>query len=154
MRFFVYAALVLGLIVFIFKFVKNFFEDKAISVLIKPAEDGDITAQATLGDIYRKRKKWGLAFKWYQMAADSGFSLARYNLALLYHSRFGISAEMSFKESSYQALKWILLAASPDIPYIETTIKQIETGMRPEDIEKAWQETKSIRAAELKRLGH
>lgn len=152
MRFLLISIIFLGLLVLILQSVKKYCEDKAISLLLKAADGGDLTAQATLGDIFRKRKQWDLAFTWYQRAAVNGFSLARYNLGLLYYSRLGIPETMSVEESRYQALKWVLLGVSPDIPYIETSINRIQSEMHPEAIEKAWQETRSIRDAELKKM--
>ncbi|WP_069471054.1 zinc ribbon domain-containing protein [Candidatus Marithrix sp. Canyon 246] len=55
-------------------------QGKTEEELIKLANQGDMQAQADLGDIYLNKEHYTEAFKWYRKAAEQGHTLAQQNL--------------------------------------------------------------------------
>ena len=64
------------------------------------AEQGDATAQFSLGLIYRNGKgipqNYETAVKWYTFAAEQGYTKAQYNLGLMYYNGEGVLTDFVY----------------------------------------------------------
>lgn len=76
----------------------------ALAIWMIEAESGNPEAQNYVGEIYLKSPpedpRYDLAAKWFQKAADSGFTRAQVNLGYLYENGFGV------EQNSDKALFW------------------------------------------------
>ncbi|SUA35716.1 TPR repeat protein [Neisseria zoodegmatis] len=72
----------------------------------KAIYNGMVGANGIIGVIESENKNFEKAFKLYQIAADTGFAPAQYNLGIAYHNGEGVRPD--FKE----AVKWYELAAN------------------------------------------
>lgn len=99
----------------------------ALAVWMVEAEGGDPEAQTYVGEIYIKSPphspRYDLAAKWFQRAADSGFTRAQVNLGYLYENGFGV------EKNPDKALFWYTKSA----------------GTRPEEIIQQYQLSASER---------
>lgn len=81
----------------------------ALKIWLPLAEQGDLTAQNYVGEIFEKGLGVPADFKaaavWYQRAADKGFSRAAINLGVLYEQGLGVPKDPK------QALSWYRRAA-------------------------------------------
>lgn len=81
---------------------------KVIELWTPFAEEGNLDAQVTLGEIYMLglgvEQNYQLAFLWYRKAARQGSVEAQFNLAVLYENGLG-----TFKNKQ-QAIKWYMHA--------------------------------------------
>ena len=73
------------------------------------AEQGDVTSQYNIGQMYRKGR--GVlqddaeAVKWYRLAAEQGYADAQYNIGVMYKNGRGVLQDYA------EAMKWSRLAA-------------------------------------------
>ena len=79
-----------------------------VSVLMK-ADQGDVTAQFNLGQMYEKgdgvKQNYVEAVKWYESAAYQGLSPAQRQLGIMYEKGLGVA------KNNAEASKWYNLAS-------------------------------------------
>ena len=84
----------------------------ALKAWLAQAQQGDIEAQVTVGEIYEKgfggSPEPGLAAKWYMKAAEQGNSRAMVNLSYLYEKGLGVKADKA------TAQNWLKKASGLD----------------------------------------
>jgi hypothetical protein len=101
----------------------------------KAADQGDISAQANLGTMYRKGQgvlqDYTEAAKWYRMAAEQGLASAQYNLGLMYGPGKGV------EQDYVQAYMWLNLAASQGIKNATEVLDFVAGKMTLEQIAQA-----------------
>lgn len=73
--------------------------------LIRKAGQGDMAAQAELGDMYLKRKNYTETVKWYRMAAEQGDETVQNDLGVIFAKGQGVTQDYA------EALKWYRMAA-------------------------------------------
>ena len=87
------------------------------------AEEGDLTAQIYLANMYRKGKGVPLdykrALKWYTLPAEHGNAVAQYNLGVMYN--FGLGVLQEYKT----ALKWYSLSAAQGNIYAQYNLGRL-----------------------------
>jgi len=89
----------------------------AAALFASLAEDGNPTAQMSLGDLYYDGR--GLpqsddaAMKWYRKAADAGQRQAQWRIGLMYSEGRGVSQDRG------EAVRWYRLAAEQGLPEAE-----------------------------------
>jgi TPR repeat protein len=82
---------------------------EAVQWFRKAADQGDTTAQTSLGVMYRQG--WGVAqndaeaVQWFQKAADQGEAQAQFNLGVMYREGWGVAQNVA------EAAKWFRKAA-------------------------------------------
>lgn len=91
----------------------SFGED--VVALRQKAEQGDVAAQCTLGNVYQcgndVPKDYKESIKWYRLAAEQGDANAQYSLASMYYQGEGVPQD--YKE----AAKWSRLAAEQGLEW-------------------------------------
>ena len=90
--------------------LNRLFEDEEVKKLRRAAEQGDASAQTSLGWLYmygqgvpQNDKE---ALKWFRLAAAQGYANGQYNVGLLYMMGRGVP------QNYEEALKWFRLAAA------------------------------------------
>ena len=80
-----------------------------VKALLKAAEQGDLRAQAKVGNLYFQGhgvpQDAAEAVRWYRLAADQGYAPAQYNLGLMY------DVGESVPQDDEEAVRWFRLAA-------------------------------------------
>ncbi len=83
--------------------------EEALEWFRKAAEQGDLLAQYSLGDMYENgngvEQDYEEALEWFRKAAEQGLSLAQYSLGLMYENGNGV--EQDYEEAE----KWFRKAA-------------------------------------------
>ena len=81
-------------------------EQEALRWYMAGAAQGNTDAQYALGNYFKVKKDYLLAYEWYKLASDSTHLPSLYNLGLLYEYGLGV------KKDQQQALKLFRVAAS------------------------------------------
>ena len=94
--------------------------EKEINELLSLAEQGDIIAQLTIGQLYFEGngvpKDYSKAMKWYRLAAKEGNSEAQFRIGVMYDYGYGFSSDET------AAMKWYQMAAQQGHPKAHFTI--------------------------------
>ena len=86
---------------------------KAYKLILPLAEQGNVTAQTTLGVMYQEghevSKDYKEAVKWYRRSAERGYVIAQHNLGVMYLEGYGVpqdhkEAEKWFRRSAEQGI--------------------------------------------------
>ena len=80
-------------------------KEKALECYIQAVKNGDISSQFEIAKIYENMKKYEKSFTWYDKAAQTDNSIAKYKLYSFYKTAKGINKDI--KESN----KWLKLSA-------------------------------------------
>ena len=101
----------------------------AFRVFRSLAEQGDVTAQKRLGDMYEQGQSvpqdYALAVLWYRRAADQGFKEAQWLLGTYYQTGYGV------QQDYVQAHMWYNLSAAQGWGAAAENRTMLERAMTP-----------------------
>ena len=85
----------------------------AVEKFTSAAEQGDASAQNTLGVMYDQglgvSQDYAEAARWYMLAAEQGHAIAQFNIGKMYNVGLGVTQDYA------QAVRWYMLAAEQGI---------------------------------------
>ena len=98
----------------------NKYDISCLTNIRQAAEQGDVNAQYSLGQIYRKgegvSRDYAKAVKWYRKAAEQGYADAQFKLGVMYHNGKGVP------QDDAEAVKWYRKAAEQGNSYAQRNI--------------------------------
>jgi len=90
-----------------------------INQLKKKAENGDPSAQDTLGSLYTQSKAYQRAFNWTKKAADQGYAKAEYHLGEIYAHAQGV------EKDNKKAIEWYTKSANKGFQLAKEALKAL-----------------------------
>lgn len=123
---------------------QNRLSAEELNRLLTEANQGDATAQYTLGTIYYQGesvpKNYTEALKWYTMAAEQGHADAQFSVGLMYDK-----GHIGVPKNNVKAYVWYKFSSEQGIEDAKSNFISIESLMTTSEIERAGKETAALR---------